>query len=281
MACFVLCSLLFFSLFELIISQNTSFNRPTKQELKTNKIIYMNACVERGICKEYTEENALTHIDCTDLCDLSWKWALRIINFNLLFSSSETNQDSNENKVFPHFFPFNNSKLFTKDSSDNKLREIQALKYKNIGRERDRKFNEGVEKSDDQKIVLRQKLKIYRNKEKSGFKKELKITEKQKSSHEENQNIVKYKFKFNETLSSYSTTEKILINKQESETIESMDKTTEIIDKTEVTHITEETTVKIKVTDMMENNIKKIDTNKKKEINSEDDVEIVNFAQDL
>jgi len=123
---------------------------------------------------------------------------------------------------------------------------------------------------------LRQKLKIYRNnKEKSGFKKEFKKTEKEKSFHEENQNIVKYKFKFNETLSSYSTTEKILINKQESETIESMDKTTE------VTHKIEETTVKMEVTDMMGNNIKKIDTNKKKEINSGDDVEIVNFAQDL
>jgi hypothetical protein len=37
----------------------------------------------------------------------------------------------------------------------------------------------------------------------------------------------------------------------------------------------------MKVTDMIGNNIKKIDTNKKKEINSGDDVEIVNFAQDL
>ncbi len=135
----------------MIISQNASFSRPTKQELKTNKIIYMNTCVERGICKEYTEENALTHIDCTDLCDFSWKLALRIINFNL-FSSSETNLDSNENKVFPHFFPFNNSKLFSKYSSNNKLRETRALKYKNIDRDRDRKFNEGVEKSDDQRL---------------------------------------------------------------------------------------------------------------------------------
>lgn len=52
-----------------------SIERPMRRELQSNKTVFMHTCVKKDICKQYIEQNALNHIDCESLCDLSWKWA--------------------------------------------------------------------------------------------------------------------------------------------------------------------------------------------------------------
>jgi len=152
----------------IIFHQNSlirgSIDRPTRREIETNKTIFMYVCIEKGTCKEYAQQNALKHVECHFLCDMSWKWAQSRVDSDPLFtlppvqeatyeSEPSSGHNSNTRHINHGLYHFGNTdegQVWSQKPSMNK-------KY--VGREHSNRHNDGVLKSSDQVMVEKLKRK--------------------------------------------------------------------------------------------------------------------------
>lgn len=170
-------SLLMAILFHENFNVMCNMDRPTRREIQTNRSVFLHACIGKGICEEYAEQNALKHIDCEVLCDMSWKWAQSEVDSDPLFTLPPV-QDTNDSQPDNIALNSNNSNAthgltnVIKTSETKELREKPSQSKKHVGRESVGHHNEGVSKSEDQVGAekLKRKHKKARDEKKSPIK---------------------------------------------------------------------------------------------------------------
>jgi hypothetical protein len=156
-------------LMAILFNVKCNMDRPTRIEIQTNRSVFIHACIGKGICEEFAQQNALKHIDCEVLCDMSWKWAQSEVDSDPLFTLPPV-QDTNDSQ------PDNNATHgltnVTKSSETIELREKPSQSKKHVGRESVGHHNEGVSKSEDQIRAekLKRKHKKARDEKKSPIK---------------------------------------------------------------------------------------------------------------
>jgi hypothetical protein len=167
-------SLLMVILFHENFNVMCNMDRPTRREIQTNRSVFLYACIGKRICEEYAEQNALKHIDCEVLCDMSWKWAQSEVDSDPLFTLPPV-QDTND--LQPDNIALNSNTTHgltnvTKTSETKELREKPSQSKKHVGRESVGHHNEGVSKSEDQVGAekLKRKHKKARDEKKSPVK---------------------------------------------------------------------------------------------------------------